>query len=202
MADTVTMNASAVRTPEHTISKFFLDRWSPRAMSGEAISSEELLALFEAAKWAPSSYNAQPWRFLYAQRGSASWPLLFNLMVEFNQSWTKNAAALVVMISRTTFEFNNKPSVTHAFDAGAAWAYLALEGSLRGLVVHGMQGFDYEKARRDLHIPDGYEVHAMAAIGKPGRKEDLSPELQQREVPSDRKKLAQIICEGKFSFAG
>jgi nitroreductase len=198
---TVRMNASEVRKPECPVDKLFLDRWSPRAMSGESISNEELMTLFEAARWAPSSYNAQPWRFLYARRDTENWPLFFNLMIEFNQGWTKNAAVLLVMVSRTTFEKNNKPSVTHAFDAGAAWGYLALQGALRGLVVHGMEGFDYARARRDLLIPEGYEVHAMAAIGKPGRKEDLPPELQQREIPSDRNKLAQIICEGKFKFA-
>lgn len=196
----VKMNASEVRHPEHPINDFFLNRWSPRAMSGEPISNAELLPLFEAAKWAPSSYNAQPWRFLYAHRGSEHWPLFFNLMIEFNQSWTKQASVLLVMISRINFEHNNKPAVTHAYDTGAAWGYLALEGSLRGLVVHGMQGFDYEKARRDLKIPDGYEVNAMAAIGKPGRKEDMAPALQEREVPSDRKKLAEIICEGPFKL--
>lgn len=194
----VTMNASETRHPEHGIAPIFLNRWSPRAMSGEPITDQELFPLFEAAKWAPSSYNAQPWRFLYAHRDTPQWSLFFNLMVEFNQGWTKDAAVLLVMISRINFEHNNKPAPTHAFDAGAAWACLALEGSLRGLVVHGMQGFDYEKARRDLQIPDGYQVNAMAAIGKPGRKEDLPKELQEREVPSDRKKLSDIICEGTF----
>jgi nitroreductase len=200
MSETVQMNASEVRVPEYKIDRRFLDRWSPRAMSGEPITNAELMSLFEAAKWAPSSYNGQPWRFLYAHRDTQNWQLFFNLMVEFNQSWARNAAVLLAMISRTTFEHNNKPSITHAFDAGAAWAYLALEGSMRGLVVHGMEGFDYARAKRDLQIPDGFEVHAMAAIGKPGRKEDLSPQLQQREVPGDRKKLAKIICEGKFNF--
>ena len=197
---TVKMNASEVRKPEHAIDKLFLDRWSPRALSGEPITDKELLGLFEAAKWAPSGSNGQPWRFLYARRDTENWPLFFKLLVEFNQSWAKNAAVLVVVISRTTFEHNNKPCITHAFDAGAAWGYLALQGSLRGLVVHGMAGFDYEKARSELQIPHGYEVHAMAAVGKPGRQEDLSPKPQEREVPSDRKKLVQIICEGEFSF--
>ena len=197
---TVRMNASEVRKPEHDVDKLFLDRWSPRALSGEPITDKELLGLFEAAKWAPSGSNGQPWRFLYARRDTENWPLFFKLLVEFNQSWAKNAAVLVVVISRTTFEHNSKPCITHAFDAGAAWGYLALQGSLRGLVVHGMAGFDYEKARSELQIPHGYEVHAMAAVGKPGRQEDLSPKLQEREVPSDRKKLVQIICEGKFSF--
>jgi nitroreductase len=198
--DTVKMNASEVRRPEHAIDKLFLNRWSPRAMSGEPLSNEELMALFEAAKWAPSSYNGQPWRFLYAKRDTADWPLFLNLLVEFNQSWAKNAAVLVAIISRKNFEHNNKPSVTHAFDTGAAWGYLALEGSLRGLVVHGMEGFDYRRASRELQIPSGYEIHAMAAIGKPGRKQDLSPDLQKKEAPSDRKQLATLVCEGKFTL--
>src|SRR6202789_4424283 len=164
---TVKMNASEVRKPEHAVDKFFLDRWSPRAFSAEPIADKELLSLFEAAKWAPSGSNGQPWRFLYARRDTENWPLFFNLLVEFNQSWAKHAAVLVVIISRTTFEHNNKPCGTHAFDTGAAWGYFALQGSLRGLVVHGMAGFDYEKAKSELQIPDGYEVHAMAAVGKP-----------------------------------
>jgi nitroreductase len=196
----VKMNASEVRKSEHAVDKIFLDRWSPRALSGEPITDTELLSLFEAAKWAPSGSNGQPWRFLYARRDTENWPLFFNLLAEANQSWTKNAAVLMVIISRTTFEHNNKPCRTHAYDTGAAWGYLALQGSHLGLVVHGMAGFDYEKAKSELQIPDGYEVQAMAAVGKPGRKEDLPPKLQEREAPSDRKKLTHIVCEGKFSF--
>jgi len=197
---TVKMNASEVRKSEHGVDRIFLDRWSPRALSGEPIPEKELLSLFEAAKWAPSGSNGQPWRFLYAHRETENWSAFFNLLVEANQGWAKHAAALVVILSRTTFEHNNKPCRTHALDTGAAWGYFALQGSLRGLVVHGMAGFDYEKAKSDLLIPDGYEVHAMAAVGKPGRKEDLPPKLQEREVPSERKKLAYVVCEGKFGF--
>ncbi len=199
-ADEIKINGSAARKPEHPIQKIFLDRWSPRAMSAATLSDEELLPLFEAARWAASSYNNQPWRFLYARRDTPNWQLFLNLLGEFNQGWAKNAAALVAIVSRKNFEHNNKPSVTHALDTGAAWGYLALEGAFRGLVVHGMEGFDYARAKKDLSIPDGYEVHAMAAIGKPGTKSQLSPELQQRETPSGRKPLAEIICEGKFQF--
>lgn len=198
--DNIKINGSEFRNPEHRVNKIFLDRWSPRSMSAEPISDEDLFGLFEAAKWAPSSFNGQPWRFLYARRGSDNWPLFLNLLVEVNQSWAKNAGALIAIVSRTTFEHNNEPSVTHVLDTGAAWGYLALEGALRGLVVHGMEGFDYERAGRDLEIPEGFEIHAMAAIGKPGRKEDLSPKMQERETPSDRKQQVQFICEGKFNF--
>lgn len=184
--------------PDHQISELLLGRWSPRAMSGASLTDQELMPLFEAARWAPSSYNAQPWRFLYAHRESKEWPLFFDLMIEFNQSWTKNAAVLLVMTSAKNFEHNGKPAHTHQFDAGAAWMSLALEGTRRGLVVHGMEGFDYEKARKNLEIPEGYSVLAMAAIGKPGPVSVLAPETQKREQPSPRKPLTEIIRKGKF----
>lgn len=186
------------RTSEHDIAPWILHRWSPRAMSGEKVDEKELMSLFEAARWAPSSYNAQPWRFLYARKGTPHWQTFFNLMGDFNKQWTIHADVLLVMISKKTFEHNNKPSVTHRFDTGAAWENLALEGSRRGLVVHGMEGFDYEKARKDLNIPDDYDVEAMAAVGKPGKKESLPPPMQEREVPSTRKPLSELIIEGPF----
>ncbi len=186
------------RKPTYPIQPLILHRWSPRAMSGESLSDEELMPLFEAARWAPSSYNGQPWRFLYAKRDTPHWKTFFNLLVEFNQSWCKNAAVLVVVIARKTFEYNNKPCITHQYDTGAAWENLALEGSARGLVVHGMEGFDYKKAQKDLKIPDAYAVLAMAAIGKPAAKENLPENLAKMEVPSDRKPLKEMIMEGEF----
>jgi nitroreductase len=187
-----------IRKADYPIDSVFLDRWSPRAMSGEPITEEELFTLFEAARWAPSSFNNQPWRILYARRDMAYWPIFLGLLVEFNQSWAKNAAALVVFISKTTFEHNGEPAVTHSFDTGAAWENLALQGTLKGFVVHGMQGFDYEKARTALNIPEGFTVEAMAVIGKPGRKEDLPERLQEREMPSHRRKLAETAFEGPY----
>ena len=186
------------RQSQYDINSLLLQRWSPRAMSGEEISDTELMRLFEAARWAPSSYNDQPWRFIYAKRNSEYWDKLFNLMVDFNKSWAKNAAALVVIISRKNFEHDDTPSVTHQFDAGAAWENLALQGETQGLVTHGMQGFDYEKATRDLSIPATFDVMAMVAIGKPAPKEILPTDVQQREEASDRKPLAEIIMEGQF----
>ena len=186
------------RQSQYDINPLLLHRWSPRAMSGEEISDSELMRLFEAARWAPSSYNGQPWRFIYSKRNSEPWDKLFSLMVDFNKSWAKNAAVLVVVISRKNFEHDGKPSVTHQFDAGAAWENLALQGETQGLVTHGMQGFDYEKARRDLSIPAAFDVLAMVAIGKPAPKEILPTDVQQREQASDRKPLSEIIMEGQF----
>ncbi len=186
------------RKAEYPIDPLFLNRWSPRAMSGEPLTDEELMPLFEAARWAPSSYNAQQRRFLYGRRDTPDWNTFFDLLTEGNKVWAKNAAALVVVISRKNFEHNERPSRTNMYDTGAAWENLALQGSLKGLVVHGMQGFDYEKARTVLKIPDHYEVCAMIAIGKKGRKEDLPENLQKIEAPNDRRPLAEIAIEGTF----
>ena len=187
-----------VRGADQGVHPLIFNRWSPRSMTGEEMTEEELMALFNAAKWAPSSYNNQPWRFLYARKNTASWPIFFNLMIEFNQGWAKNAAALVVIISHKNFEHNDKPSMTHSFDTGAAWMAMALEGSFRGYVVHGMEGFNYEKARKDLNIPDTYQVEAMAAVGKRAPLEQLSPDLQKKESPSMRKETQEIAIEGLF----
>ncbi len=187
-----------VRKANYDIDPLFLNRWSPRSMTGEALHEQEFMPLFEAARWAPSSYNAQQWRFLYAKRNTPNWTLFFDLLVEGNKSWAKNAGLLVVVISRKNFEHNEKPSRTHIFDAGSAWENLALEGARRGLVVHSMEGFDYEKAKSVLHIPDAYDVCAMIAIGKRGKKEDLPAQLQAMEQPNSRRPLHEIAIEGLF----
>ena len=167
-------------------------------MTGEEISDAEWKSLLEAARWAPSSYNAQPWRFIYAKRNTPAFQTFVDLLVDFNKQWAPKAAVLCVIVSRTVTEKSKKPARTHAFDAGAAWENLALEASSRGLVAHGMEGFDYDKAKKELHIPEEYEVRAMFAVGKKGPKEALPPELQEREAPSDRKKIEEFAMEGKF----
>jgi len=189
-----------IRRPDFAIEPLLLDRWSPRAMSGEEISEEELMRLFEAARWAPSSFNGQQWRALYARRGTEHWPVFFNLLVDANKIWAKNAAVLVVFISRKRFEHDNEPSVTHSYDTGAAWQNFALQGFRQGLVVHGMEGFDYERARVELRILDEFQVEAMAAVGNLAPKEVLPEKLQKRESPNDRREVTESIREGPFRF--
>lgn len=186
------------RTSEYPINPLILSRWSPRSMTGEELGDDDIMSLFEAARWAPSSFNNQPWRFIYAKRNTEHWDRLFNLLVDVNKTWAKNAALLAVVISRKNFEFNEKPARTHQFDTGSAWENLALEASSRGIVAHGMQGFDYEKAKTELGIPADFEVMAMIAIGKRGPKENLPTELQDKEKPNDRKALKDIIMEGTY----
>jgi len=188
------------RQPEYPIESIFIRRWSPRAMSGEGITDEELFRLFEAARWAPSTYNEQEWRFLYGRRETEQWPLFFDLLYDANQAWCKNAAMLVVVLARKTFTRNGKPNPVHLFDAGSAWENLALQATAMGLVSHGMAGFDFEKARTDLKVPDEFAVAAMFAIGRPGDPADLLEDVRKSETPSGRRAIRDSIREGVFAF--
>ena len=185
------------RTTEYEIDDMFLKRYSPRAMSGEAISKQELMTLFEAARWAPSSYNDQPWRFIYAMRDTPEFAIFMSVLVQFNQDWCKNASALIVTIS-TKNTSRGTPSVTHSFDTGAAWENFTLQANSMNLIAHGMSGFDYEKAKGKLGIPEDYNVEMMIAIGKHGKIEDLPEAMRKGETPNERKKLEEIVFEGKF----
>lgn len=126
------------RKTNYPVDPIFINRWSPRTISSEMMSDEKLMSLFEATRWAPSSYNSQPWLFIYAKRGTNYWGTFFNLLVPFNQEWAKT---VVVVISRKNFEYNEKPSRTHSFDTSAAWENLALQESIMELVAHGIEGF-------------------------------------------------------------
>ncbi len=186
------------RKADHHINPLFLHRWSPRALSGEAVTQQTLNSLFEAARWAPSSYNEQPWRFLYAMRDSAHWKTYMGLLAEANQAWAHAAGALIVVTSKRTFSRNGKANSVHVFDAGSAWENLALQGADMGLVVHGMAGFDAERARKELAVPDDYSVIAMIAVGKLGEVEDLPEDFRAGEEPTGRKKVEEIAFAGAF----
>lgn len=188
------------RQPEFQIEPIFWRRWSPRAMSGEPLTEEELMRLFEAARWAPSTYNEQEWRFLYARRDTPQWPLIFDLLYDANQAWCKNAAVLVVIVARKTFTRNGKPNPVHLFDVGSAWENLALQATAMGIVAHGMAGFDFDKARTDLKVPDEFAIAAMFALGRPGDPADLPEQLRAAETPSSRRPVRESICEGVFAF--
>jgi nitroreductase len=196
---TVSTEVARNRRASYDILPLLLNRWSPRSMTGESLTDEELFPLFEAARWAPSSFNSQLWRFIVARRQNPEEFAKFQgLLVPGNAAWAKDAAALIVVASRQNFEHSNKPAVTHAFDAGAAWENIALEAARRGLVTHGMQGFDYDRARQELGIPDDFDVLAMIAIGKRGPLEKLPEKLQAVEHPNSRRPLREILFEGAF----
>lgn len=167
-------------------------------MTGETLSNDELMPLFDAARWAPSSYNSQPWRFIMARKDSPAWDTFFALLKEANQEWCYNAGALVCIISQTFFERNGKKARTHSFDTGMACQNLALEASNRHLACHFMSGFSYDEARSQLEIPEDYAIEAMVAIGKIDVPEKLPENLREIEKPSMRKPLKDILMDGKF----
>jgi len=189
--------AEEYRKPTVPISPLFYTRWSSRAMNGEKMTKEELLPLFEAARWSPSSFNEQPWRFVVALEEEEKKKFL-GLMMEFNQKWSKTAGAIVLILSKKNFTHNSTPNRCHTFDAGAAWMALSLEGARRGYIVHGIAGFDYDKTRQELRIPEEYNIEAMCAIGKYAEGAELSPDLAEREKPSQRKELQELISWGEF----
>ncbi|NOU05495.1 MAG: nitroreductase family protein [Hyphomicrobiaceae bacterium] len=196
------MTTANKRSAEHPIDKMFLERWSARAFTGAEISQSDLLTILEAARWAPSASNLQPWRFIYARRETEHWQPLFDLLVPFNQSWAHNAAALIVIASETTYKAAGsdalKPAYSHSFDAGAAWQSLALQATRMGWSAHGMIGFDTDGAPAKLGIPQGFRVEAAVAIGRPGDPSVLPEALKAREVPSTRRPLNEIAFEGHF----
>ena len=188
------------RTSEYPVENWIIERWSPRAFTGDSIPHETLMSIFEAARWAPSSYNSQPWRFIYGLHGTPAFERILGLLVPFNQSWAKNAAVLMVVVSKTTMVARDTemPSHSHSFDTGAAWQSLALQATALGWHTHGMAGFDMPRAASELGVPDGYRVEAAIAIGKQADKSTLPEEAQAREVPSQRNPVESFAFEGHF----
>jgi nitroreductase len=185
------------RTPSHPIDPLFPRRWSPRAMSGAPVDREALLTLLEAARWAPSGGNGQPWRFAYALAGTPHFERFLAALVPGNREWCVRAGALV-LLAATVVRDDGRPAPSARFDAGAAWMALALQGTLSGLVVHAMGGFDPEAARTAASLPAGLEPQVMIAVGHPGRVEELPVKLRAREQPSDRLPLEGLVVEGRF----
>lgn len=187
------------RTREYDIDPLFVDRWSPRAMTGEAVLEEELFALFEAARWAPSAFNNQHWRFVYATREDDSFETLLELLNDANRTWAEDAGALVALFSKRTLEHNGEEAATRSFDTGAAWQNFALEATRRGLAVHPMAGFDWGSIHDALEVPaEEFDAEAMVAVGERADPETLPDDLQEREQPSDRKPLEEIVSHGRF----
>ena len=190
------------RHADYPIDPMFIDRWSPRAFTGDAISELDLLTMLEAARWAPSSYNSQPWRFIYARRDTLHWEPFLSLLAPFNQSWAKDAAAIVVLVSNSMMRppggERDVPSHSHSLDAGAASGYFALQARKMGWYTHGMVGFDMDRAFAELDVPVGHRVEAAYAVGRLGEKGKLPETLQARELPSQRLPLAELAFDGAF----
>lgn len=185
------------RIPGFPIDRQFLDRWSPRAFADKTLTEEQVLTVLEAARWAPSASNLQPWRFVYGVRGEPEFDTLLRLLVPFNEDWAKHAGALIFMTSVASFD-GTRPNITHSFDTGSAFMSLSLQAHSMGLVAHGMAGIDFDKVRVELQLPDNLTVEAAVAIGYQGNAATLPEELQQREGPSQRQPLATMVFKGHF----
>jgi nitroreductase len=188
------------RKPSKKIEDLFWHRFSPRALSGEVLKEETILTVLEAARFAPSAFNEQPWRFIYSLQNDKAWQDIFNCLVDFNKSWAMKSAALIIILAKNNFSHNNKNNQTAQFDTGAAWQNLALQARALGLVAHGMSGFDYDKIKESFKISDDYTVIAIVALGLPGDINDLSEELREKEKPSNRHEVEKISSRDSFNF--
>ncbi len=179
----------------------FLRRHSPRAMSGTPLPRAELMRLFEAARWAPSSANQQPWRFVLAEVGGAGFKDVLNSLAPFNQPWCARASALIVICTeknRTNADGSVVPRRLGAFDAGAAWMSLALQGHAMGLVVHGMEGFDQVGLAATLNVPTDLDVLCVVAVGLPGDPTLLHEKQLAGEEPNGRRPTAESVVFNRF----
>lgn len=186
------------QSPHPKVLQLFVDRWSPRAFDESAIPDDDLKAIFAAAGLAPSAFNNQPWTFLYARRGDANWERFLSLLVPGNRSWAKDAAVLVFIVSNTKSGqgADAKDIYSHSFDAGAAWAQMALQATHLGYYTHGMVGLEFEQARAELGLPDDVRLEAAVAIGRRGDPDRLPEGLRAREVASGRKPVSEIAIAG------
>lgn len=183
---------------DHPIHELIGNRWSPRAYSDRPVERHQLALLFEAARWAPSSSNEQPWTFIFGEKGSAGYQRIFDTLVPFNQDWVKNAPVLAIGLARKQGK-DGSPNRYALYDLGQAVGLLLVEATSLGLVVHQMAGFDIEKARHKLNIPDTHEIGAAMTIGHLGHPNSLSDKLKERELaPRQRKPLSDFVFEGGF----
>lgn len=173
----------------------FFHRWSPRSFAEREVNPATLAKVFEAARWAASSYNEQPWKFFVGIHGSSTWQKIFDSLGEFNQTWAKAAPVLMVNAAHTKFTRNGTPNRVALYDLGAAASYLTLQASAMGLAAHQMAGFDTEKARRALRIPEDYVMGAAIALGYQGEPAALPNErlIEQEIAPRARKPLEEIV---------
>ncbi|ACB50993.1 probable nitroreductase [Crocosphaera subtropica ATCC 51142] len=186
---------------QYPIHELIKQRWSPLAFDNRLIEAEKIASLLEAARWAASCYNEQPWSFIVATKDNTEeYEKLLSCLVEANQKWAKDAPLLMLSVAKLSFERNNKPN-RHAFhDVGLAVGNLTLQAQSFGLFVHQMAGFDVDKATQLYHIPDDYEPVAAIAVGYPGNVEQLEEDLQQRQLsPRSRKPLSDFVFQGTWN---
>lgn len=180
------------RTFNHDIMPEIKERWSPRAIDSAKIPRDDIMALIEAARYAPSCFNEQPWRFLIADDDETLEKMRRTLTPK-NQRWANKAPVLILIAAKKTFSLNGEKNFWHMFDAGTSWGFLSLEAQRRGLVTHAMGGFDMDLSRELFAIPEDFEIITVVAVGKYGRREDLGEEFSDREHPDVRKDISELL---------
>ncbi|SER68717.1 Nitroreductase [Gracilibacillus ureilyticus] len=185
------INVNDFRKADYPIDDIFLNRWSPRAFSEKEVEEEVLMGIFEAARWAPSASNKQPWRFIVASTKEER--NRFNqFIMDGNLIWCKTAPVYALIIS------DSEAGGAHAFDAGTAWGFLSLQAAKSGLITHAMGGIYKDKAREVLNIPEQYSIHALIAIGYQDDVSILQEAHQEREKPSNRRPVSETLMKGSF----
>ncbi|MFO0809659.1 MAG: nitroreductase family protein [Gemmataceae bacterium] len=194
------MNTAKQATPDYPVHELIVRRWSPYAFADQPVSDADLRSLFEAARWAASSYNEQPWRYIVATKANATeFERLLSCLVESNQAWAKAAPVLAIGCTSLTFALNGKPNAAAFHDLGLASANLTIEATARGLFVHQMIGILPDKAREVYRIPEGVEPKTALAIGYAADPATLPEKLKQRETaPRGRKPLAEFVFGGEW----
>ncbi len=183
------------RIPSANVDPLFVNRWSPRSFSSDPLTDEEIATIFEGARWAPSSFNRQPWLFVYETDGPDR-ELFNSILMPGNQLWAAKAPLIGFIFAQTTTPEGRSP-FTAQFDTGAAWMALALSARSIDVFTHGMAGIDYDEARDNLGInSDYYTAMCGFVAGRIGPREALPKDLQERESPNDRKPLAEIAHKG------
>ena len=185
---------------EYPVHNLILERWSPRAFSDKPVPQDLLRSIFEAARWAPSSSNEQPWAYLVATKDNQdNFEKMLSVLVEFNANWAKSAPVLAIAVSELAFAKNNAPNRNAQYDTGAATALLSVEATSHGLAVHQMAGFDPDKARQVFGIPAVWEAIAALAIGYAGDPASLPQPLKEREMaPRTRKPITEFVMAGHW----
>lgn len=197
----MSLDQPAGRQPDHPVAPQFPARWSPRSFTDRALTEAEVMSLLEAARWAPSASNHQPWRLVWALRGEAAFEAIRDTLTGNNPLWAGKAAVLFVVASKDRVLNREGAEVanrTAGFDTGAAWMSLALQAEAMGLFAHAMGGFDKDRLAAAIHLPEGHTLHCVVAAGEQGPADALPEVLREREKPSGRKPVGEVAVRGRF----
>lgn len=187
-------------TNNYSVNELIKQRWSPRAYSSRPVEKEKLQSILEVARWAPSAFNEQPWRFIVGQKGDSTYDDILSTLVDWNILWAGKAPVLILNLAKKTFSHNDKPNVTFKYDLGQAVGFMILEAVNQELYTHQMSGFDAQKAVELFNIPDDFQAVSVTAIGYYGNVNDLSKDMAEMEIkPRVRKELVELVFSEKFS---